>query len=62
MFRAWGFRASCLGLRAWGLELRALGTLESPVRTQLFHDPFASFGDYHTWRPDQGVSDTRPQP
>jgi len=27
------------------------------IRTNLFHDPFASFGDYHTWRPDQGVTE-----
>ncbi|CAJ1331716.1 unnamed protein product [Effrenium voratum] len=24
-------------------------------RTQLFHDPFVSFGDYHTWRPGAGT-------
>lgn len=23
------------------------------IRTNLFHDPFASFGDYHTFRPDE---------
>ena len=25
------------------------------ARTNLFHDPFLSFGDYHTWRPDEGT-------
>ncbi|CAE7513872.1 Ank2 [Symbiodinium microadriaticum] len=27
------------------------------IRTHLFHDPFASFGDYHTWRPEHGVAE-----
>eukprot|EP00439_Symbiodinium_sp_Y106_P005301 s5775_g1.t1 len=26
-------------------------------KTHLFHDPFASFGDYHTWRPEHGVAE-----
>ncbi|CAK9004590.1 unnamed protein product [Durusdinium trenchii] len=28
---------------------------KADIRTNLFHDPFLSFGDYHTWRPDEGT-------